>query len=87
MPVDDNVIVKQRDFKTLKRIENAQKSANILRLYFDKGFKSFDALKAITLNYYPEIPETRLWDFWHFRIVDEEIALALEDVFEKLKAE
>jgi hypothetical protein len=87
MPLDENVKTKQRDFKTLKRIESAQKSANILKLYFDKGFKSFEALKAIVLNYYPEISENRLWDFWHFRVVDEDIALCLEDVFEKLKSE
>jgi len=87
MPIEETDKVKQRDFKTIKRIEAAQKSANILRLFFDKGFKSFDALKSITLNYYPELSEKRLWDFWHFRIVDEEIASTLEDVYEKLKSE
>ena len=87
MPIDDNVMLKQRDFKTLRRIETAQKSSKVLKDFFEKGFKSFDALKAIVLNYCPEIPETRLWDFWHFRIVDEEITDALADVFEKLKAE
>lgn len=87
MPIDEMTTLKQRDFKTLRRIETAQKSSKILKDFFDKGFKSFDALKAIVLNYYPELPEGRLWDFWHFRIVDEEITTALEDVFEKLKAE
>lgn len=80
-------MLKQRDFKTLRRIETAQKSSNVLREFFDKGFKSFDALKAIVLNYYPDISETRLWDFWHFRIVDESISDSLIDVFEKLKSE
>lgn len=87
MPIDENVKLKQRDLKTIKRITATQKSSNILRSFFDKGFKSFDALKAIVLNYYPEISESRLWDFWHFRIVDEDIAESLEDVFEKLKSE
>jgi hypothetical protein len=87
MLIDDNVVLKQRDFKTLKRIETAQKSSKVLKDFFNKGFKSFDALRAIVLNYYPEIPEGRLWDFWHFRIVDEEITDSLMDVFEKLKAE
>lgn len=87
MPIDDKTMLKQRDFKTLRRIETAQKSSNVLRGFFDKGFKSFDALKAIVLNYYPEISETRLWDFWHFRIVDESISDSLIDVFEKLKSE
>lgn len=87
MPIDANIMLKQRDFKTLRRIETAQKSSNVLRGFFDKGFKSFDALKAIVLNYYPEISESRLWDFWHFRIVDESISDSLIDVFEKLKSE
>lgn len=87
MPIDDTLKLKQRDFKTLKRIEAAQKGSQVLRDFFEKGFKSFDALKAIVLNYHPEIPETRLWDFWHFRIVDEDISAALIDVFEKLKSE
>lgn len=87
MPLDDKIMLKQRDFKTLRRIETAQKSSNVLRGFFDKGFKSFDALKAIVLNYYPEISESRLWDFWHFRIVDESISDSLIDVFEKLKSE
>lgn len=87
MPIDEIATLKQRDFKTLRRIETAQKSSKVLKDFFDKGFKSFDALKAIVLNYYPELPENRLWDFWHFRIVDEEITAALQDVFEKLKAE
>lgn len=87
MPIDDKIMLKQRDFKTLRRIETAQKSSNVLRGFFDKGFKSFDALKAIVLNYYPEISESRLWDFWHFRIVDESISDSLIDVFEKLKSE
>jgi hypothetical protein len=87
MPIDDKNMLKQRDFKTLRRIETAQKSSNVLRGFFDKGFKSFDALKAIVLNYYPEMSESRLWDFWHFRIVDESISDSLIDVFEKLKSE
>lgn len=84
MKIDE---MKQRDFKTLKRIEIAQKSSNVLRDFFDKGFKSFDALQAIVLNYYPELSQNKLWDFWHFRIIDEEIAETLTAVFEKLKSE
>lgn len=79
--------LKQRDVKTLSRIKTAQKSANVLKNFFDKGFKSFDAIKAIVLNFYPKLDEKKLWDFWHFRIIDEEIVEVLEDVFEKLKAE
>lgn len=79
--------LKQRDVKTLNRIQVVQKSSNILRSFFDKGFKSFDALQAIVLNYYPEMSKSRLWDFFHFRIFDEDIADALIDVFDKLKIE
>jgi hypothetical protein len=79
--------LKQRDIKTLKRIETAQKSSTILRSFFDKGFKSFDALKAIVQNFNPEVNENKLWDFFHFRIIDEDIAEILTDVFEKLKSE
>ena len=79
--------LKQRDIKTLKRIETAQKSSTILRSFFDKGFKSFDALKAIVQNFYPEVNENKLWDFFHFRIIDEDIAEILSDVFDKLKSE
>ena len=87
MPVVEEVKMKQRDFKTLKRIEAAQKSSTVLKSFFDKGFKSFDALRAIVLCYNPEMNQLRLYDFWHFRIVDEDICDVLESVFEKLKVE
>lgn len=76
-----------RDTKTLKRIITVQSSSTILRDFYNKGFKTFDALKSIVLHYYPEMSELKLYDFWHFRRVDAEMCAALEDVFEKLKAE
>jgi hypothetical protein len=87
MPVDEKIKYSQRDVKTLKRIETAHKSAEILKSFFEKGFKSFEALKSIVINYYPEISESRLWNVWHFRQVDESIYDILENVFERLKAE
>ncbi|WP_281225400.1 hypothetical protein [Flavobacterium aquiphilum] len=87
MPTDTILKLKQRDFKTLKRFNTAYAQSILLKSFFEKGFKSYDALKAIVLNYYPEISENRLWDFWHFRILDEEISEKLTDVFEKLKSE
>lgn len=87
MPIVEEVKMKQRDFKTFKRIEAAQKSSKVLRDFFDKGFKSFDALKAIVIFYNPTMNEVRLYDFWHFRIIDEDVCEILENVFEKLKAE
>ncbi len=87
MPKDILEKNKLREDKTLKRFETALKSSKILRSFFDKGFKSFDAFKAIMLNYYPEITEKKLWDFWHFRIIDEEVCDKIVDVFDKLKNE
>jgi len=87
MPIDNSIAFNTRDFKTLRRIQTVQSSSNVLRAFFDKGFKSFDALRAIVLCYYPDMSESKLWDFWHFRRVDEAMCEALEDVFEKLKAE
>lgn len=79
--------LKARDRQTLIRIERAEKAAAVLRVFFEGGFKTFDALNAIVMNYYPELSEKRLWDFWHFRVFDEDMCEALNDVFEKLKAE
>lgn len=87
MPVDELSKMKQRDIKTIKRIDTALKSSQVLKNFFNKGFKSFDALYAIVSNYYPDMSEGRLWDFWHFRIVDQEICEKLTDVFDKLKSE
>jgi hypothetical protein len=82
-----NVKENVRDNKTLKRIETVGASANVLKQFFEKGFKTFDALKSIVLHYYPDISEVRLYDFWYFRIVDNEICESLENVFDKLKSE
>lgn len=79
--------LKQREVKTLKRIKSAQRTANVLSDFFEKGFKNYQAFSAIVLNYHPEITNSRLWDFWHFRVVDEDICGKIEDVFEKLKQE
>lgn len=87
MPNEILTKVKQREFKTLKRFDIALKSSKILRNFFEKGFKSYDALSAIVFNYYPDISENRLWDFWHFRKIDEDICEKLTDVFEKLNKE
>lgn len=83
----EDVKMKQRDLKTLKRIMIAKKQSDLLEVFFEKGFKSFDALKAIILNYYPNTSEKRLWDFWHFRVLDEEITDQLDNVLDKLKTE
>jgi hypothetical protein len=87
MNINTCITFNQRDFKTLKRIETAKKASEILRSFFDKGFKTFDALLSIVRNYYPEISEKRLWNLWHFRQIDEPMVDVLDVVFEKLKTE
>lgn len=87
MPKEILSKTKQREFKTLKRFDIALKSSEILKTFFNKGFKSYDAFSAIVLHYYPDIPEKRLWDFWHFRVIDEDICKSLVVVFDKLNNE
>lgn len=79
--------LKQREVKSLNRFKSVQRSIIILRNFFDKGFTSYEALKAIVKNYYPELDENKLYDLWHIRTFDEELVGVLENVFEKLKAE
>jgi len=87
MPIDTKMKMKQRDLKTLQRIDSMQKASSVLRKFFDKGFRNFDALEAIVLCYYPDMVVGKLYDFWHFRTFDVSISEVLEDVIEKLKAE
>lgn len=87
MPNTNQIDYNLRASKTLKRIQTVQSSSNILREFFDKGFKTFDALKSIVCHYNPDMPEAKLYDFWHFRRVDESMCEVLEDVFKKLKSE
>jgi len=87
MPKETLSKVKVREFKTLKRFDVALKSSKVLKTFFDKGFKNYDAFSAIVLHYNPELSEKRLWDFWHFRVIDEDICEKLTAVFEKLNNE
>ncbi|MCH4830598.1 MULTISPECIES: hypothetical protein [Flavobacterium] len=70
--------MKKRELSTLKRIELIQRSSSLLMGFFHKGFRSFDAFKAVIQNYYPEIPESKVFDFWHFRNVNEEVCNKIE---------
>jgi hypothetical protein len=87
MPILEKKEMSAREFKTLKRFNIALKSCKVLRDFFDKGFRSYEALKTIVQIYHPETDFNRLYDFWHFRNIDDDIAMMLEDVFEKLKQE
>ena len=80
----ENNKIRQRDLKTLIRFQTAYNSSNIMMEFFNKGFKSYDSFRAIILNYYPEIEDKRLWDFWHFRIIDNDICNKVIDVYNKL---
>lgn len=80
----ENNKIKQRDLKTLVRFETANNTSSILIRFFNKGFKSYDSFRAIILNYHPEIQDKRLWDFWHFRIIDNDICSKVINVFDKL---
>ncbi|MFK7050629.1 MULTISPECIES: hypothetical protein [Flavobacterium] len=76
--------MKKRELSTLKRIELIQRSSKLLIGFFNKGFRSFDAFKAVIQNYYPEIPESKVFDFWHFRNINKEICDKIEQVLELL---
>ncbi|OWP76070.1 hypothetical protein JJC03_13165 [Flavobacterium oreochromis] len=84
MSVDSTNTMKKRELSTLKRIELVQRSSSLLMCFFNKGFRSFDAFKAVIQNYYPEIPESKVFDFWHFRNVSEEVCDKIELVLELL---
>jgi hypothetical protein len=86
MPIKE-IKMKPREIQTLSRFENSVKSSVLLKDFFNKGFNSFIALRAIVSNYYPEITERELFDFWNLRKFDEELYLKLGNVFEKLKSE
>lgn len=79
--------MRQLDINTLERINVAGRISELLRKFFDKGFRGFDAFKSIVVNYYPDVDEKRLQDFWHFRNINSDLCNIVEDVLEKLKQE
>ena len=83
----DKKDLKQRDFKTLQRIEYFRSTSDLLKEFFEAGFRSFDALKTIVVFYFPDVDERKLWNYWQFKIMSQEISDVLLDVFEKLKKE
>jgi len=87
VPMENVKDITQREKKTKQRFKSALKCAQILDRFFENGFKSYEALKTIILFYNPEMDEKKIWDFWHFRNFDEEIAEKLEVIYDKLKQE
>lgn len=87
MPILEVKDYTKRELQTKKRFEGAYKVSKVLKDFFEKGFRSFEALKSIMAFYYPEVDENQLFNLWNFRVFDEDIADKLMDVFEKLKSE
>lgn len=76
-----------REKETLFRFETYDKCSEILRVFFQMGFRSFSAFKSIMQFYSPEIDLVKLKRFWNCISMDREIVEKVEAVFEKLKQE
>jgi len=76
-----------REQETINRFETFNKCSSILRDFFDMGFKSYPAFKGIMVFEYPDIEIVKLKRFWNCQLMDADIVLKVETVFEKLKGE
>ena len=76
-----------REKETINRFDTYHVCSAILRSFFDMGFKSFDALKAIMIFHYPDIDLVKLKRFWNCQLMDSEIVEKVKVVFDKLKSE
>lgn len=77
----------KRENETINRFKTFNVCSAILREFFEMGFKSFDALKAIMTFHYPEIDLIKLKRFWNCQLMDVEIVEKVKVVFDKLKSE
>lgn len=75
------------EVKAYKRIQNAKKNAELLMSFFEKGFKTYPAIKSIVQHYYPAVADKRISNFWNMVGIDMELANVLELVLERLKNE
>ena len=75
------------EVKAFNRIKNAKKNAELLMCFFEKGFKTYAAIKSIVKHYYPSVSDKRISNFWNMVGIDEPLADVLEVVLEKLKNE
>ena len=75
-----------REKETINRFETFHKCSTILREFFNMGFKSFNALKAIMQFHYPDIDLVKLKRFWNCQLMDKDIVNKVVFVFEKLKS-
>jgi len=76
-----------REKETINRFETFHKCSSILREFFNMGFKSFNALKAIMQFHYPDIDLVKLKRFWNCQLMDKDVVQKVVTVFEKLKNE
>jgi hypothetical protein len=76
-----------RENETKNRFKAYQECSSLLKGFFDKGFKSYPALKAIVQHYHPEVDIKKLKLLWNLNSIDFDTKVKLEDVFEKLKQE
>lgn len=76
-----------REMETRNRFDTYYECSVILRSFFQMGFKSFDALKAIMIFHYPDIDMIKLKRFWNCQLMDKDIVSKVVVVFEKLKNE
>ena len=90
MRIKDNkksTILSIREKETINRFEMVLKCSSLLAGFFNRGFKSFPALKAIMQFYYPNIDLLKLKRVWSCVLMDQEIVDKIVIVFEKLKSE
>ncbi|MEO8237144.1 MAG: hypothetical protein ABI793_17640 [Flavobacterium sp.] len=74
-----------RETETINRFTTFNKCSEILCEFFIMGFKSFGALKAIMQFHYPDIDLIKLKRFWNCQLMDRDIVLKVEAVYEKMK--
>jgi len=73
--------------KAYARFKNAKKNSELLMSFFEKGFKTYPAIKSIVQHYYPGVADKRISNFWNMVGVDGSLQSLIEDVLEKLKNE
>jgi len=74
-----------RETETINRFITFNKCSEILCEFFLMGFKTFDALKGIMQFHYPDIDLIKLKRFWNCQLMDRDIVLKVEAVYEKMK--
>lgn len=75
-----------RECETINRFRVYSECSEILIEFFEMGFRSFDALKAIVLHQYPEIDLVKLKRLWNCQLMDKDVFEKVKSVFNKLKS-